>query len=333
MQSTKRPLLEPRAPFQWRTVLLRWEWILVALLAITMFTNGQLSKYFWDWYNLGDSTQNFSEKGIMALGMALLILCREIDLSVAAIIALCSLCMGYAAQSGANALTLLLVGLGVGAVCGAVNALLVIRLRVPSIVATIGTMSLFRGIAQGALGDQALTTYPKDFAVFGQGYAGFVPLEFIFFCVLTVIVGVFLHRTRIGRQLYALGNNPEAASFSGVPVQRYRTGLFIFMGVMAGFAAVCLTSRIGSTRPNIAQGWELDVITMVVLGGIGIAGGTGSIFGVFLAVLTLGMIIFGMALLNIPGIVASVIIGSLLIVTIALPRILARVTGQAKARG
>ena len=181
MQSSKRPPLEARAPFQWRALLLRWEWILVALLAITMFTNGQLSKYFWDWYNLGDSTQNFSEKGIMALGMALLILCREIDLSVAAIIALCSLSMGYAAQSGANAFVLLLVGLGVGALCGAVNALLVIRLCVPSIVATIGTMSLFRGIAQGTLGDTALTTYPKDFAVFGQGYAGFVPLEFIFF--------------------------------------------------------------------------------------------------------------------------------------------------------
>lgn len=326
MRSSKRGSLAARAPFQWRALLLRWEWILVALLAITMLTNGQLSKYFWDWYNLGDSTQNFSEKGIMALGMALLILCREIDLSVAAIIALCSLCMGYAAQAGANALTLLLVGLGVGAICGAVNALLVIRLRVPSIVATIGTMSLFRGIAQGALGDQALTTYPSDFAVFGQGYAGFVPLEFVFFCALTVLVGMFLHRTRVGRQLYALGNNPEAAAFSGVPVQRYRALLFVFMGVMAGFAAVCLTSRIGSTRPNIAQGWELDVITMVVLGGVSIAGGTGSIFGVFLAVLTLGMIIFGMALLNIPGIVASVVIGSLLIVTIALPKLLGQLT-------
>jgi rhamnose transport system permease protein len=326
LEPTRRSPVQPRAPFSWRAVLLRWEWILLALLILTMTVDGGLSKYFWDPFNLGDSTQNFSEKGIMALGMALLILCREIDLSVAATMALCSLCMGYAAQGGAGGAVLLFVGLTVGGLCGAVNAALVIGFRVPSIVVTIGTMSLFRGIAQGVLGDQALTRYPADFAVFGQGYTlKYLPLEFVFFCVLTLLVGVVLHRTRLGRYLYAIGNNPEAASFSGIPVQRLRAGLFIFMGIMAGFAAVCLTSRIGSTRPNIAQGWELDVITMVVLGGISIAGGSGSILGVFLAVLTLGMIIFGMGLLNIPGIVASVIIGSLMIVTIALPRLLGKV--------
>ncbi len=326
---TQRQNILTHAPFSWRKVLLRWEWILLTLLIATMFIDGRLSKYFWDPFNLGDSTQNFSEKGIMALGMALLVLCREIDLSPAAIIALCSLVMGYAAQAGAGGFVLLLLGLLVGASCGAVNAWLVIGFRVPSIVVTIGTMSLFRGIAQGVLGDKALTEYPKDFAVFGQQYVfKYFPLEFIFFLMLTVFVAVFLHRTRYGRQLYAIGNNPEAATFSGVPVNQYRAALFIFMGTMAGFAAVCLTSRIGSTRPNIAQGWELDVITMVVLGGISIAGGSGSIFGVFLAVLTLGMIIFGMGLLNIPGIVASVIMGSLMIVTISLPKILNKLWGR-----
>lgn len=139
------------------------------------------------------------------------------------------------------------------------------------------------------------------------------------------MVGIFLQRTRWGRQLYAIGTNPQAARFSGIRVEQYRFLLFVFSGAMAGLAAAFLTSRISSTRPNIALGWELDVITMVVLGGVGIAGGTGSIFGVVLAVLLLGMISFGLSLLNVPGIVASIFIGALLIGAIALPPLLKKV--------
>jgi rhamnose transport system permease protein len=139
-----------------------------------------------------------------------------------------------------------------------------------------------------------------------------------------VIVGVILARTVWGRNLYAIGNSPEAARFSGIPVERYRLVLFTLSGLFAGLSSAFLTARISSTRPNIASGWELDVITMVVLGGVSIAGGTGTITGVVLAVVLLGMISFGMALLNIPGIVASIIIGALLIVAIALPPIIKR---------
>ncbi len=315
--------LATRAPFKWTTLLLRWELILIPLLGIVMFSNGRLSEFFWDPYNLGDATFNFSEKGIMAIAMALLILTREIDLSVSSIIALSSLVMGLAAQNGADTPALILLAMLTGTLAGFFNGFLVIRFAVPSIAITLGTMSLFRGISQAILGDQALTKYPESLAALGQGYLlEPIPYSFVTFLVLALVVGIILHRTRWGRQLYAIGNSPEAAKFSGIPVARYRLILFTLSGTFAGLAAAFLTSRISSTRPNIALGWELDVITMVVLGGIGIAGGTGSMLGVVLAVLLLGMISFGLALLNVPGIVASIFIGTLLIGAIALPPLL-----------
>ncbi len=321
----------PRAPFKLSSLLLRWELILVPLLALVMFVNGTRSEFFWDPFNLGDATFNFSEKGIMAIAMALLILTREIDLSVSSIIALASLVMGLAAQNGAETPVLVLLALLTGTLAGFFNGFLVIRFAVPSIAITLGTMSLYRGISQAILGDQALTKYPESLASLGQGYLlEPIPYSFVTFLGLALLVGLVLHRTRWGRQLYAIGTNPEAAKFSGILVDRYRLILFTLSGTFAGLAAAFLTSRISSTRPNIALGWELDVITMVVLGGIGIAGGTGSMLGVVLAVLLLGMISFGLALMNVPGIVAGIFIGGLLIGAIALPPLFKKILRIAK---
>ena len=306
--------------------LLRWETILIALLAAVFIGDTFLSPYFLDIYNLSDATSNFSEKAIIALGMALLILVREIDLSVAAIIALSSLAMGLASQAGAGAATLILIGISVGAVCGSFNGFLVARVGLPSIVVTIGTMSLFRGIAQVALGDQAITQYPAAFQSLGQDYLiKWPPLHYSFalFLIFTVLFALTLHRTAFGRKLYAIGNNPIAARFSGIPVERIKFALFVLTGLLSGIAAVLLTARIGSTRPNIALGWELEVVTMVILGGVSIAGGSGTIPGVVIAVFVLGLVTFGLSLINVPGIVISVILGFLLIASITLP-ILAR---------
>jgi rhamnose transport system permease protein len=308
-------------------VLLRWESILVLLLIGVIIANTAISPYFLDFYNLSDATFNFSEKAILALAMALLIIVREIDLSIAAIIALASLAMGLAAQAGAPTPALIGLGLGVGVVCGAFNGALVTYFALPSIVVTIGTMSLFRGIAQVVLGDQALTKYPAAFQAIGQGYISErlqIPISFVLFLLLAAGFGVVLHRTSIGRRLYAIGLNPTAALFSGIAVGRIRFWLFVLMGLLAGLAAVLLTGRIGSTRPNIALGFELEVVTMVVLGGISIAGGAGSIFGVVLAVFVLGLTTFGLSLINVPGIVISILNGVLLIVSIAAPALATR---------
>ena len=323
-----------RAPQRIRDVLLRWEVILVILLGLTIVVNTLVSPYFLDVYNLADATSNFSEKAIIALGMALLILVRDIDLSVAAIVALASMGIGYAAEAGWSPPMLFVVGIGIGLLCGVFNGALVTWFRLPSIVVTIGTMSLFRGLTQVILGDQALTKYPGGFLDLGQSYfipmteTGVpwlfvppVPLSFLIFIVLAVVFGIVLHRTAVGRDLFAIGSNPVAARFSGVPVDRLRFVLFAVSGMLSGLAGALLTARLGSMRSNIAVGWELDIVTMVILGGISIAGGVGSILGVFLAVLVLGLVTFGMSLNNIPGQVTSVYIGALLIAVIAIPRI------------
>ena len=336
--SQDRYAVRDSAPRQWRDMLLRWEVILVLLLAATIIVNTIVSPYFLDIFNLADATFNFSEKAIIALGMALLILVREIDLSVAAIVALASMAIGYAAEAGFGAGALFAVGIGVGLACGVFNGLLVTWFSLPSIVVTIGTMSLFRGLTQVILGDQAKTKYPQEFLDLGQSYfikmreTGIpgivvppVPLSFLIFLVLTVLFGIVLHKTATGRRLFAIGSNPVAARFSGIPVDRLRLCLFILSGALSGLAAALLTARLGSMRSNIGIGWELDIVTMVILGGVSIAGGVGSILGVFLAVLVLGLVTFGMSLNNIPGQVVSVYIGALLILVIAIPRLIDKI--------
>ncbi len=309
-------------------ILRSWEALLV-LVAVAIFTaNAFASPYFLDPWNLSDATFNFTEKAMIAFAMALLIISGEIDLSVAAIVALASTAMGFATQAGAGTPLLVGIGLGVGLACGVVNGTLVTRFGLPSIVVTIGTMSLFRGICYIVLGDQAFSGYPDSFAFFGQGYVVWViTFELALFCLLALAFGVLLHRTTFGRRVYACGNNATAARFSGVKVGQVKMTLFLLTGLMSGVAAICLTSRLGSTRPSIGAGMELEVVTMVVLGGVSILGGSGSIFGVVLAALIMGMVTFGLGLLNVPGIVMSIFIGLLLIAVIAAPRLVAMVRG------
>ena len=293
------------------------------LVAITIFVaNSFASPYFLNAWNLSDATFNFTDKAMIAFAMALLIISGEIDLSVASIIALASTAMGAAAQVGIGTEGLIIVGLITGLLCGATNGVLVTRFGLPSIVVTIGTMSLFRGISFIILGDQAYRGYPQDFAYFGQGYFWWViSFEFVLFSILAVVYGIILHMTNFGRAVYAIGNNPTGALFSGIRVNRVKFVLFLLTGLMSGVAAICLTSRLGSTRPSIAFGWELEIVTMVVLGGVNILGGSGSIPGVIIAAFVMGLVTFGLGLLNVPGIVMSIVIGALLISVIALPRL------------
>jgi len=299
-----------------------WESLLFLVAVVIFAVNTFASPHFLDPWNLSDATYNFTEKALVALPLALVIISGEIDLSVASIIALASTLMGTAMHMGAGPWELVAVGVFVGIVCGAVNGWLITGLGLPSIVVTIGTMSLFRGIAFIILGDKAYTGYPDLLSWFGQGYVWYVfTFELVLFIVMAVVFYVLLHRTNFGRVVYSIGNNPVAAQFSGVRVARVKFILFVLTGLMCGVAAVCLTGRLGSTRPSIATGLELEAITMVVLGGVNINGGSGSILGVVLAAIIMGLVTFGFSLLNVPGIVMSIFVGSLLIVVIAIPKL------------
>jgi rhamnose transport system permease protein len=321
--SSSRYVIADRPGFRLGGLLASWEALLALLLVAAFAANAIMLPHFLDLYNLADGTFNFSEKALIALPMALLIICREIDISVSGILALSSVAIGLAHANGIAPELLLPVALLTGTACGWLNGIMVTRYRLPSIVVTIGTVSLFRGLASVVLGDKAFTGYPQVMADWGQGYFfGFIPREFIILLLFAGLFAFVLHATTWGRRIYAIGNNPVAARFSGIDVDRYRLVLFMLTGAMAGLAAYLLTGRIGSTRPNIAMGWELEVITMVILGGVSIAGGAGTIGGVMLAVLTLGTVTYGLSLANIPGIYMTIVVGILLLATIALPRLL-----------
>ena len=319
-----------RLTHPFRSALFSWQSLLFLVAVAIFILNCFATPYFLSPWSLSDATFNFTEKALIALAMALVIISGEIDLSVAAIIAFSSTMMGLALQFGVGTPGLVAVGILTGLICGAFNGVLVTGLGLPSIVVTIGTMSFFRGLSFIVLGDQAYKGYPTSFAFFGQGYVWWViSFEFVLFLIMAVLFYILLHRTNFGRWVFVIGNNPVAAEFSGVRVRRIKLILFCLTGIMSGIAAVLLTSRLGSTRPSIAQGWELEVITMVVLGGVSILGGAGSIIGVVLAAFIMGLVTFGLGLLNVPGIVMSIVIGGLLIAVIALP-VLARRLQQRK---
>ncbi|MGR5064059.1 ABC transporter permease [Photobacterium sp. DNB22_13_2] len=335
MESVNKAVMEPSAK-QTRRYLPNWakswEALLFLTAVIVFLLNCIASPYFLDPWTLSDATFNFTEKAIIALPLALVIIVREIDISVASIIALCSVAMGYTAQAGAGVAIICVVGLAVGVGCGLFNGLLVTRLNIPSIVVTIGTMSLFRGIAYILLGDQAIRDYPQAFEYFGQGYVFYVfSFEFVVFTLLAVVFYFLLQKTNFGRRTYAIGNNPTAAYYSGINVANHKLILFTLVGFFSAVASIMLTSRLGSTRPTIALGWELNIVTMVVLGGVSILGGSGTIIGVVISVFLMGLVTVGLGLLNIPGIIMSIIIGAMLIGVIALPTLIKFIVAQRRA--
>ena len=306
-----------------------WERVLAALLVLLYAGFGAGLDGFLSPFALADSTVNMSERLIIALAMAMLIVAGEIDLSIAATMALASLAMGLAMQAGAPLPVMLLAAVATGAACGWLNGWLVTRRGLPSIVVTIGTLSLYRGLALVLLGDQAITGYPEALSTLGNGTLGdvlgldwlIVPIEFVIALLFAAGVAVWMHRTVHGRRVYAIGSNPVAARFSGIAADRYRLGLFMFAGIAAALAAVLLTGRIGSSRPNLAAGWELDAITIALLGGVAIQGGRGSMVGVVLAAVLLGAFTFALGMLNVPGIVMAMVVGGLLIGAMVLPRL------------
>jgi len=308
------------------TIFTQWEVILGFLLLLVFLFFMNITPYFLDGFNLLNTTFTFTEKAIMALPMMFIIMSGDIDISVASIIALCSFAMGYASSMSADTVTLVLIGLAVGLASGLFDRghayFFITKVGMPSIAVTLATQSIFRGIPQAILGDKAYTKYPASFAYFGQGYVGgssLIPFSLVFFLVLAAVMGFVLHKTRYGRKVYAIGNAKEAARFCGVQVNRIRFINFALMGLFSGIAAVLLTSRIGSTRPNIALGYDMEVITLVVLGGVSIAGGKGNLFGVLMAVFLVGYLKYGMGLVNLSAKAMIITTGTLLIVAVLLP--------------
>ncbi|MCS7222367.1 MAG: ABC transporter permease [Anaerolineae bacterium] len=314
--------------------LLRWEALLVLLLLLASVVNASLSPYFLDVHNLFGMTFNFMERGLIALTMTFIIISGNIDLSVASNLAMSAILMGVVYQAGWNIWLAALIGLAVGTLGGMLNGLLIAKVRLPALVVTLGTYALYRGIAFVVLGDQAVTKFPSEFTYLGQGYIPGtpVPVPLVLFAVFAVLYGLLLHRTTFGRFVYAIGSNEEACRYSGVNVDQVKIALFALSGLMSALAGMVLAARFGSVRPNIATGFELEVITTVVLGGVDIFGGRGTMPGVVLALFLIGVARYGMSLKNVPGQTQTTLIGVLLIAAILLPQVLRRLTASGVGR-
>jgi rhamnose transport system permease protein len=264
----------------------RWETaLLVGLIAVVIF-GSSTSPEFFSSYNIFTLCTNIGDLAIMALPMTLIILTGEIDLSVASVLAVSGETMGALIAHGWSIGPIFVVVIAIGIACGLINGLLVTRVGLPSLAVTIGTLTLFRGLANVILGPNTVSNLPAPFD--NLGVSGFLGIGWLswsvaIFLVLAVITAVVLRMTPFGRSLYAIGLNQEAAFHAGIRVKRIKLGLYVLSGVVCALVGMLYTFELSSAGENIGIGFELQVITIVLLGGVSIFGGRGTILGVMLA--------------------------------------------------
>ncbi|WP_310584045.1 ABC transporter permease [Deinococcus sp.] len=314
--------------------LLGWEATITLLVVLALIAGALLSPDFLTASNLSFLTANFSEVALMALTMTLLVIVAEIDLSVASVLGLCSSLLGVLWSAHVPMpLALLLVFLA-GGLAGLFNGLLVTRLGLPSLAVTIGTLALYRGLAYALLGDRAVADFPAAYTNLGFGNipGTQIPIPIALFLVLAVVVAVVLHATSFGRSLYAIGANEVAARFAGLRVERVKLTLFVLSGLMSALAGVVYTFRFSSARADNASGFELGVIAAVLLGGVSIFGGRGSVVGAVAAVFLIGIINGALTIVDVPNEVLTVVTGLLLIGSVLVPNLLARLSANRERR-
>jgi rhamnose transport system permease protein len=321
----------PRA----RAALGRWESLLLGLLAVTFAAGAALSPEFLTADSFTTGSLDLSEVALMALALTLVIVAAEIDLSVASVLALSSALMADLWNRGLPLELIMPICLVVGALCGAFNGFLVTRLGLPSLAVTIGTLALFRGLAYVVIGDESVTDFPATWTdrAFGNFAGTFIPNTMMLFAILAVAFAVLLHATPFGRSIYAIGANEEAAYFSGLPVKRIKLILFTLSGVVAALAGIVITLRNSTAAANVGQSFELTAITAVLLGGVSIFGGRGTIAGVILALLLLGAIQKALLLSeSISSYWIQIVTGVLLVGSVLGPNIARRVTEARRRR-
>ncbi|MDF2613173.1 MAG: transporter permease [Clostridia bacterium] len=315
-------IIENKKQFNLKQFFFQWEWMLVAVFIIVNIMNTSLSPYYLSFSGIMDASMTFLDKAFMVLPMVFIIILGDIDISIASITALSSVIMGVAYNMGLPMPLAILLALTVGAVCGFINGTLIVRFKeLPAMIVTLSTMTIFRGIAYIILEDQAAGKFPEWYSYLGWGYVGPIPFMLIAFIVFAVLFGLLLHKTTFGRSVYGMGNNITACRYSGIKTDKIKVIVSTLMGVMAAVTALFLVSRTGSARPNIAIGYEMDVIAMVVLGGISTLGGKGRMLGAIISIFIIGLLRYGLGLINVPAQALMIIIGIILIIAVTIPNI------------
>ena len=314
--------------------LARWETVTVLLLLGSILYGAATAPGFLSGQNLNSILSDVAEVALIALPLTLIIIAAEIDLSVASMLGLTCALLGSLWNHGWPMELIIPTVIVAGGVLGLFNGLLVTRLGLPSLAVTIGTLGLYRGLAFVILGDQAVTEFPGNYLDLGQGsFAGTqIPNPTILFVILAVIFGVALHRTAVGRSIFAIGANDEAARFAGLRVKRVRFWLFVVSGVVSALAGIVYTFRFGSARGDNGTGLELSVVACVLLGGVSIFGGRGHLVGVIVAVFLLGTLRNALTLNNVSSDALTVVTGGLLLLSVLGPAVTARVREALRVR-
>ncbi|HEX7937231.1 MAG TPA: ABC transporter permease [Paraburkholderia sp.] len=309
-----------------RETPLQWEVLLVIVLILSLALGRVLSPVFLTGANLSNVLADLTEIALMALPMTLIVVAAEIDLSVASVLGASSALMGALWHMGLPMPLVIVLVLIAGALAGLLNGLVIVKLNLPSLAVTIGTLALFRGLAYVLLGDQAVADFPAAYTAFGMDTLGstFIPLPFAIVMVGAVLFTVLLQSTAFGRSLYAIGANPTAAAFSGIEVAKIRLRLFVLSGLMSALAGIVYTLRFTSARGDNGEGFELSVIAAVLFGGVSIFGGRGSMIGVLLSLLIIGVLKNALTLDDVSSETLTIVTGVLLLASVLIPNLVAR---------
>ncbi len=307
-----RHVRAPRASVQ--------EWALLALLAATVATVSLLRPAFLRPDNLLEMSRFFVETGLVALAMTPIIISGGIDLSVGSIAGLSVVAVGLAWRLGqASPGVSLLIGLATGLGCGLANGLCVAKLRLPPLIVTLATMALYRGLALGLGANAPVSDFPMSYCDLGQAYYTLpgglqVPQQLPVLLVVLVFAWIALHRSVVGRYVYAIGHNECAAWFAGVPVARVKLALYGVSGLVSALAGAIYLSRVATAKADAGTLMELDVITICVLGGVSISGGRGGIPGTMLGLLIVSSLARGLTLARVPSEDQKIVLGLVLLV-------------------
>lgn len=299
-----------------------WEGFLLLVLCVIIITNASLTPQFLTFGNQINLFQLSIEKIIVALVMTFIIINAEIDLSVGSMMGLSACAFGYLFQIGVPAGGAVFIAMLIGALGGALNGYFIAKVGLPSLVVTLATLIGFRGLARVLVEDRGIADFPDWFDALGQqAFAFGIPFALFAFVILFAILYVVLQKSAFGRLTYVIGTNRDVAEFAGVNTGGHKMKLFIASGLVSAFAGLLYAARVGAVRGDVALGFELDVITMVLLGGVSIFGGKGTLTGTLLAILIVLNLRNGMALQDITGHIQTGVIGMLLIASVLVPRL------------
>ena len=300
-----------------RRLAVRQEGVLFLIMLASALFLATRSDKFLTVDNLLQQGRFMTEVGLIAIPMTYIIITGGIDLSVGSILGLTAIVLGWTWQELGFPLELaIMTGILSGTVAGLVNGLFIVRVGVPPLIMTLATLAFYRGLAEGISQAKSARGYPEWFFELGQGEALGIPTQLWLLIASVILFAIVLARTRLGRALYAIGNNETGARFSGLRVNRTLLLIYAFSGLMSAIAGTIFVSRVSTTRSDMGTGIELDVIAAVVLGGTSIFGGTGSIAGTMIGVALIQLLKNGLALTGVTSDATIVVIGSVLIFAI-----------------